>query len=114
MWGFFSLGLVGVGATIAHLLRRYAAPSVPAIVLAMTAYAWAVSMSIVLITPLDVAATLLGEAEPAVSVLWKITYWSTQVCQAGRELWGGAMPCQHSRESAVLSTAASNHHQQRP
>lgn len=79
MWGFFSLGLVLVAGTIAWLLRRYAAPSVPYIVLATTAYAWTVSMSIVLITPLDVAATLMHEPEPAVSVFWKITYWSTQV-----------------------------------
>ncbi len=79
MWGFFSLGLVLVAGTIAQLLRRYAAPSVPYIVLAATAYAWAVSMSIVLVTPLDVAATLMHEPEPAVSILWKITYWSTQV-----------------------------------
>lgn len=79
MWGFFSLGIVLVAGTIAWLLRRYAAPSVPYIVLATTAYAWAVSMSIVLITPLDVAATLMHEPEPAISVFWKITYWSTQV-----------------------------------
>lgn len=83
MWGFFSLGLVFEAATIAWLLRRYAAPSVQYIVLATTAYAWAVSMSIVLITPMDVAATLMYEPEPAVSVLWKITYWSTQVCGGG-------------------------------
>jgi hypothetical protein len=79
MWGFFSLGLVFVASAIAWLLRRYAAPSVPYIVLATTAYAWAVSMSIVLITPVDVAATLMHQPEPAVSVFWKITYWSTQV-----------------------------------
>lgn len=79
MWGFFSLGLVFVASAIAWLLRRYAAPSVPYIVLATTAYAWAVSMSIVLITPVDVAATLMYQPEPAVSVFWKITYWSTQV-----------------------------------
>jgi hypothetical protein len=27
-----------------------------------------------------VAATLAGVPEPAISTLWKITYWSTQVC----------------------------------
>lgn len=86
MWGFFSLGLVLVAGTIAGLLRRYAAPSVPYIVLATTAYAWAVSMSIVLITPVDVAATLMYVPEPAVSVFWKITYWSTQV-------WAPSKPC---------------------
>lgn len=81
------LGLLAMSAAIAYLLRRYAAPSVPLIVLAATAYAWAVSMSIVLITPLDVAATLAHEPEPAISTLWKITYWSTQVglCVC----WGG-------------------------
>lgn len=79
MWGFFVLGLVGMAAAIGLLLRRYAGPSVPLIVGVATAYAWAVSMSIVLVTPLDVAATLAGRAEPAIGVLWKITYWSTQV-----------------------------------
>eukprot|EP00879_Flechtneria_rotunda_P003202 GHRR01003425.1.p1 GENE.GHRR01003425.1~~GHRR01003425.1.p1 ORF type:complete len:656 (+),score=226.79 GHRR01003425.1:287-2254(+) len=79
MWGFFSLALVIVAGNIAWLLRRYAAPSVPYIVLAATAYAWAVSMSIVLVTPLDVAATLMQQPEGAISVLWKFTYWSTQV-----------------------------------
>ncbi|KAF8067159.1 lmbrd2 [Scenedesmus sp. PABB004] len=79
MWGFFALGLVGVGSTIAALLRRYAAPSVPLVVSGATAYAWLVSMSIVLITPMDVAAALAHAPEAAIGVLWKITYWSTQV-----------------------------------
>ena len=78
MWGFFALGAAAMAAMIAQLLRRYAAPSVPGVVRAATAYAWGVSMSIVLITPLDVAATLLAQPEPGVGVLWKITYWSTQ------------------------------------
>lgn len=90
MWSFFALGLVFVAGTIAWLLRRYAAPSVPYIVLATTAYAWSVSMSIVLITPLDVAATLMHEPEPAISVLWKVTYWSTQVYCGGIQACGTA------------------------
>jgi hypothetical protein len=98
MWGFFSLGLVFVASAIAWLLRRYAAPSVPYIVLATTAYAWAVSMSIVLITPVDVAATLMYQPEPAVSVFWKITYWSTQV-------GGGVMIGAKRRRSGVWMCA---------
>lgn len=79
MWGFFTVGTVAVVGTIAWLLRRYAAPSVPYVVLAATAYAWYVSLSIVLITPMDVAGTLMTQPEKGVSVLWQITYWSTQV-----------------------------------
>jgi hypothetical protein len=79
MWGFFAVGLAVIAGTIAWLLRRYAAPSVPYIVLAATAYAWTVSMSIVLVVPLDVASTLLKRPERGISILWQITYWSTQV-----------------------------------
>eukprot|EP00775_Hariotina_reticulata_P003223 gene3223-3500_t len=79
MWGFFAVGLAVIAGTIAWLLRHYAAPSVPYIVLAATAYAWTVSMSIVLIVPLDVASTLLKRPERGISILWQITYWSTQV-----------------------------------
>lgn len=79
MWSFFALCTVAVVGTIAWLLRRYAAPSVPYIVLAATAYAWYVSLSIVLITPMDVATSLMSQPERGVSVLWQITYWSTQV-----------------------------------
>lgn len=79
MWGFFAVGFVGMACAIAWLLRRYAAPSVPYIVLAATAYAWAVSMSIVLITPIDVWAALKHQPERGISILWRITYWSTQV-----------------------------------
>jgi hypothetical protein len=81
MWGFFAVGLVGMACAIGWLLRRYAAPSVPYIVLAATAYAWAVSMSIVLITPIDVWAALKHQPERGISILWRITYWSTQVMQ---------------------------------
>lgn len=84
MWGFFALGLVVMAGTIAWLLRRYAAPSVPYIVLAATSYAWAVSMSIVLVTPIDVWATLAHQPERGISVLWRISYWSTQVGEHGK------------------------------
>jgi hypothetical protein len=79
MWGFFAVGFVGMACAIGWLLRRYAAPSVPYIVLVTTAYAWAVSMSIVLITPIDVWAALKHQPERGISILWRITYWSTQV-----------------------------------
>ncbi len=47
MWGFFSVALVAVAAAIFVLLRRYAAPSVPLVVMATTTYAWLVAFIVV-------------------------------------------------------------------
>ncbi len=86
MWAFFTIALVLVCAAIVALLRRYAARTVPWVVLLATAYAWLTSMSIVVITPLDVETTLTKTPSKALGVLWQIAYWSTQVWPNALEL----------------------------
>ena len=79
MWGFFTVSLVAVAAAIALLLRRYAAPSVPAVVKAATAYAWLVAFVVVVLVPMDVFSTLVGRQDNrVVDVMWQVCYWSTQ------------------------------------
>lgn len=84
MWAFFAVSLVAVVSTIVGLLRRYAAPSVPYVVLLATAYAWLTSFSIVVLVPIDVWTTLAKRPNSAINVMWAICYWSTQVGYA----WG--------------------------
>ncbi|KAI8464460.1 MAG: LMBR1-like membrane protein-domain-containing protein, partial [Monoraphidium minutum] len=80
MWSYFALSLVAVAACILLLLRRYAAPSVPLVVKATTAYAWLVAFVVVVLVPIDVFTTLsLQSGDVAVDIMWKTCFWSTQV-----------------------------------
>jgi hypothetical protein len=76
MWLFFSAALVVVGAAITFLLRRYAAPSVPLVVMAATTYAWLVALIVVvrasLPSSLNAPAFSKG-ARPAVEGAWWLT-----------------------------------------
>ena len=60
-------------------LKRYCSDTVPVSVRVATAYAWLTSFSIVVLVPLDVYTTLVQKPEPAIGVMWNISYWSTQV-----------------------------------
>lgn len=60
-------------------LKRYCSDTVPVSVRVATAYAWLTSFSIVVLVPLDVYTTLMQKPEPAIGVMWNISYWSTQV-----------------------------------
>ncbi len=73
--------MVGAAFLSIMLLRRYADPfRVTFLVMATAFYAWLTSLSVVALVPLDAFTVLEGSENhiPAITILWKISYWSTQ------------------------------------
>ncbi|GMH32963.1 hypothetical protein BSKO_00797 [Bryopsis sp. KO-2023] len=79
MWIFFSLILIIVLVGVVWLYRRYPGPRTSLAVKVVSAYAWLTSFSIIALVPVDVWATIGKKNAEPISVMWKISYWSTQV-----------------------------------
>lgn len=79
MWGFYAVAMSAVAVAVAFLLRKLAAPKVTPVVLAVTYAGWLTSLSVVALVPIDVYTSLAGKDTGALSTLWSISYWSTQV-----------------------------------
>lgn len=53
--------------------------SVPVVVRLITAYAWLVSFSIVVLVPIDVYRTLASRESASLGAFWNFAFWSTQL-----------------------------------
>lgn len=61
---------------LVYSLRRYCYKNVPLIVRLAVSYAWLVSMSIVVLVPLDIYTTFENEhGFKIIEIIWKISYW---------------------------------------
>jgi hypothetical protein len=81
LFAFYALCMVGAALLSIMLLRRYADPfRVSLLVLLVAGYSWLTSLSVVALVPVDAFTTLLGTEDHihAITILWKISYWSTQ------------------------------------
>ncbi|KAH7622239.1 putative G-protein coupled receptor-associated protein LMBRD2B [Nannochloris sp. 'desiccata'] len=81
LFAFYAVCMVGAALLSVMLLRRYADPfRVSLLVLLVAGYSWLTSLSVVALVPVDAFTTLLGTENHihAITILWKISYWSTQ------------------------------------
>lgn len=74
--------VICTGIFSAAQLKRLADPyGVSFLVLGITWYAWLMSLSVIALVPIDVLFTVSDEGNVGlVDILWKVSYWSTQVC----------------------------------
>ena len=81
MYAFYTVSMIAAALVAGLLLRRYADPlRVTLIVVTIAWFSWLVSLSVVALVPLDVYTTLVGFGNiHAITILWKLSYWSTQV-----------------------------------
>lgn len=103
MWAFFTLSVILVVLAVLYMVKILPAKGVPAQVLVVTGYAYLTTLLICCIVPLDVQSTLAGQNQPAIVILWDISYWSTQLltwlliplymgyADAGEFTWRGRM-----------------------
>ncbi|KFM23620.1 LMBR1 domain-containing protein 2-like protein [Auxenochlorella protothecoides] len=66
-------------ASVAVMTKRYVAPRISLLSVAITCAAWLTSLSVISLVPIDVYSTVSERPVPALDMLWTISYWSTQV-----------------------------------
>ncbi|KAL6780666.1 hypothetical protein ACKKBF_B12240 [Auxenochlorella protothecoides x Auxenochlorella symbiontica] len=79
MWAFYSISMGLVLASVAVMTKRYVAPRISLLSVAITCAAWLTSLSVISLVPIDVYSTVSERPVPALDMLWTISYWSTQV-----------------------------------
>ncbi|GBG59074.1 hypothetical protein CBR_g24418 [Chara braunii] len=84
MWSFYAFALPVTLAMVVVTLHHFASSQVDRVARFTVGYAWFVSLSIVILVPIDVSSTLSGDPQTMastakhVSWMWSWAYWSTQ------------------------------------
>ncbi|KAK4256668.1 hypothetical protein QN277_006362 [Acacia crassicarpa] len=78
MWVFYMISLPLTVGMVLFTLRYFAGPDVPRYVLFTVGYTWFCSLSIIILVPADIWATLSSHHENGgISFFWSWSYWST-------------------------------------
>ncbi|KAH1196442.1 hypothetical protein AAZX31_18G014700 [Glycine max] len=78
MWVFYLISLPLTTGMVLFTLRYFAGPDVPRYVLFTVGYTWFCSLSIIILVPADIWATMSSNQENgAISFFWSWSYWST-------------------------------------
>ncbi|KAE9604789.1 hypothetical protein Lal_00010903 [Lupinus albus] len=78
MWVFYLISLPLTTAMVLLTLKYFAAPHVPRYVLFTVGYTWFSSVSIIILVPADIWATMsLIHDSGGISFFWSWSYWST-------------------------------------
>ncbi|KAK7318648.1 hypothetical protein RJT34_03353 [Clitoria ternatea] len=78
MWVFYLMSLPLTLGMVLLTLRYFAAPHVPRYVLLTVGYTWFSSLSIIILVPADIWATISPHHENGgISFFWSWSYWST-------------------------------------
>ncbi|KAG9451420.1 hypothetical protein H6P81_011385 [Aristolochia fimbriata] len=79
MWVFYLISLPLTLGMVAVTLKYFAGPDVPRYVLFTVGYAWFCSLSIIILVPADIWATIIGHDKGGIAFFWSWSYWSTFV-----------------------------------
>ncbi|KAK7311116.1 hypothetical protein RJT34_09035 [Clitoria ternatea] len=78
MWVFYLISLPLTTGMVLFTLRYFAGPDVPRYVLFTVGYTWFCSLSIIIVVPADIWATMSSNYENGgISFFWSWSYWST-------------------------------------
>ncbi|TKY47677.1 LMBR1 domain-containing protein A [Spatholobus suberectus] len=78
MWVFYLISLPLTTGMVLFTLRYFAGPDVPRYVLFTVGYTWFCSLSIIILVPADIWATISSNHENGgISFFWSWSYWST-------------------------------------
>ncbi|XP_027334109.1 LMBR1 domain-containing protein 2 homolog A isoform X1 [Abrus precatorius] len=78
MWVFYLISLPLTTGMVLLTLRYFAGPEVPRYVLFTVGYTWFCSLSIIILVPADIWATMSSNHENGgISFFWSWSYWST-------------------------------------
>ncbi|KAF1875856.1 hypothetical protein Lal_00006487 [Lupinus albus] len=78
MWVFYLISLPLTLGMVVFPLRYFAGPDVPRYVLFTVGYTWLSSLSIIVLVPADIWATISSQHETGgISFFWSWSYWST-------------------------------------
>ncbi|KAG4387543.1 hypothetical protein GLYMA_11G242000v4 [Glycine max] len=78
MWVFYLISLPLTTGMVLFTLRYFAGPYVPRYVLFTVGYTWFCSLSIIILVPADIWATMSSnQVNGAISFFWSWSYWST-------------------------------------
>ncbi|RDX80853.1 LMBR1 domain-containing protein 2-like A, partial [Mucuna pruriens] len=78
MWVFYLISLPLTTGMVLFTLRYFAGPYVPRYVLFTVGYTWFCSLSIIILVPADIWATMSSNRENGgISFFWSWSYWST-------------------------------------
>ncbi|KAK7280977.1 hypothetical protein RIF29_08586 [Crotalaria pallida] len=78
MWVFYLISLPLTTGMVISTLRYFAGPHVPRYVLFTVGYTWFCSVSIIILVPADIWATISSNHENGgISFFWSWSYWST-------------------------------------
>ncbi|XP_054821582.1 uncharacterized protein LOC129320259 isoform X2 [Prosopis cineraria] len=97
MWVFYMISLPLTVGMVLFTLRYFAGPDVPRYVLFTVGYTWFCSLSIIILVPADIWATLSSHHENGgISFFWSWSYWSTFLLTWSGSLLGFAMACSNT------------------
>lgn len=77
MWVFYLISLPLTLGMVSVTLRYFAGPGVPRYVLFTVGYTWFCSISIIILVPADIWATIIGHDKGGIAFFWSWSYWST-------------------------------------
>ncbi|KAK4584121.1 hypothetical protein RGQ29_022027 [Quercus rubra] len=77
MWVFYMISLPLTVGMVIFTLRYFAGPEAPRYVLFTVGYTWFCSLSIIVLVPADIWATMHNNQNGGISFFWSWTYWST-------------------------------------
>ncbi|XP_057434267.1 uncharacterized protein LOC130726963 isoform X1 [Lotus japonicus] len=78
MWVFYLISLPLTTGMVLFTLRYFAGPDVPRYVLFTVGYTWFCSLSVIILVPADIWATMSSHSENGgISFFWSWSYWST-------------------------------------
>ncbi|GAU45308.1 hypothetical protein TSUD_300370 [Trifolium subterraneum] len=97
MWVFYLISLPLTTGMVLFTLRYFAGPDVPRYVLFTVGYTWFCSLSIIILVPADIWATIASHNENGgISFFWSWSYWSTFLLTWSGSLMGFAMTCSNT------------------
>ncbi|XP_043692297.1 LMBR1 domain-containing protein 2 homolog isoform X2 [Telopea speciosissima] len=77
MWIFYMISLPLTLGMVILTLRYFAGPNIPRYVLFTVGYAWFCSLSIIILVPADIWATIIDQDKGGIAFFWSWSYWST-------------------------------------
>ncbi|KAK7857295.1 lmbr1 domain-containing protein 2 like protein a [Quercus suber] len=77
MWVFYMISLPLTVGMVIFTLRYFAGPEAPRYVLFTVGYTWFCSLSIIVLVPADIWATMHDNQNGGISFFWSWSYWST-------------------------------------
>ncbi|KAE7998022.1 hypothetical protein FH972_002601 [Carpinus fangiana] len=77
MWVFYLISLPLTVGMVISTLKYFAGPEVPRYVLFTVGYTWFCSLSVIILVPADIWATMHHNQNGGISFFWTWSYWST-------------------------------------